>query len=162
MTTNTPLTVHDRFEIFEQLNLHQRYIDNDPSLDSVHKYQSLYWPDGKFTTNDARHTTFEGLEGLKKLYDYAHSVFPLHQMKHSMGNFMIEGSGDEATVEWQWVVSWREGLQGTVSTGTYYDRFEKRDDVWKCLERTSDIDQNWPTQLFQPWVDKEKSQFKAS
>jgi hypothetical protein len=37
MDSSDKLTVIDRFEIFEQLNRHQRYIDNDASLDSVHK-----------------------------------------------------------------------------------------------------------------------------
>ena len=107
MPTNTPLSVQDRFEIFEQLNLHQRYIDNDASLESVRKYHSLYWPEAKFILHDVRHSSFEGPDGMKQLYDYAHSVFPLVQWKHSLGNFVIEGGGDEATVEWQWVVSWR-------------------------------------------------------
>ena len=162
MPTNTPLSVQDRFEIFEQLNRHQRYIDNDAGLDSVHKYQSLYWPEGKFILHDVRHTTFEGPAGIKQLYDYAHSVFPLDQWKHSMGHFVIDGAGDDATVEWQWVVSWRAGVQGTVSTGTYTDRFQKRGGQWKCLERTSGVDPNWPTPLFQPYVDQEKTRFKAS
>jgi hypothetical protein len=74
------LTVSDRFEIFEQLNLHQHCIDNDGSLESVRKYQDLYWPEAKFTVHDLRHITFEGREGLKRLYDYAHSVFPPAQM----------------------------------------------------------------------------------
>ena len=49
-----------------------------------------------------------------------------------------------------------------VSTGTYQDRFEKRDGAWKCLERISDIDPNWPVTLFQPWIDAAGQTFRAS
>ncbi|MBC8151979.1 MAG: nuclear transport factor 2 family protein [Bacteroidetes bacterium] len=156
------LTTGDRFEIFEQLNLHQRYIDNDASLESAKKYMSLYWPEAKMTVHDLRNQTFEGLEGIKQVYDYAHSVFPIAKWQHSLGAFVIEGSGNDATVEWHWVVNWREDKEGVVSTGTYTDKFQKRNGEWKCIERTSDIDANWPATLFQPFIDKEKEFFKAS
>jgi hypothetical protein len=156
------LTVGDRFEIFEQLNLHQHCIDNDGSLESARKYQDLYWPEAKFTVHDLRHITFEGPDGLKQLYDYAHSVFPLHKWRHSRGTFVIQGAGDAATVVWRWVVSWKDERQGTVSTGTYQDRFERRHGRWKCLERTSTVDPNWPTAMFQACVDKENEMFKKS
>jgi hypothetical protein len=162
MGSKQALSVVDRFAIFEQLQLHQRHIDNDSSLASAKSYVDLYWPDGKFTVHDLRHMTFEGPEGLKRLYDYAHSVFPLHKWFHSLGTFVISGEGDEATAEWRWIVSWREDQVGTVSTGTYSDRFQRRNGVWKCLERVSNIDPNWPAALFQPWVDTEKETFKAS
>ena len=162
MDSNDKLTVIDRFEIFEQLNLHQRYIDNDASLESVQKYVSLYWPDAKFTVHDLRHTTFEGPDGLKQLYDYAHSVFPLHKWSHALGPFVIEGTGNEARVEWRWIVSWRAEKEGVVSTGTYNDRFQKRDRQWKCLERVSNVDPNWPYTLFQSFVDNEKATFRSS
>jgi hypothetical protein len=109
-----------------------------------------------------RQITFEGPEGLKQLYDYAHSVFPLHKWRHSLGTFVIEGAGDEATVVWRWVVSWKDERQGTVSTGTYTDRFQRRGGRWKCLERTSTVDANWPAAMFQVYVDKEKETFKQS
>lgn len=156
------LTVDDKFQIFEQLQLHQYYIDNDASRESAITYTSLYWPDAKFTANDLRHVTFDGPEGMKQLYDYAHSVFPIHLMRHSMGTFRIDGAGSDAFVQWYWVVSWREGNSGVLSTGIYNDKFQKRDGVWKCLERISNIDPNWPAAIFQPWIDKEKETFKAS
>jgi hypothetical protein len=78
MQRREPLSVLDRFAIVEQLQRHQRCIDNDASRASAMKYVVLYWPDAKFTVHDLRHTTFEGPDGLKQLYDYAHSVFPLH------------------------------------------------------------------------------------
>ena len=161
MSSNS-LSVVDRFAIFEQLNLHQRCIDNDSSIESVHKYQALYWPDASFTVNDIRQVTFEGMDGLKQLYDYAHSVFPLHKWSHSVGWFAIEGEGDDATVEWRWIVSWRQEGEGVVSTGTYTDKFQRRNGQWKCLQRRSDVDPNWPSALFQPWVDKADSTFKSS
>jgi 8-hydroxy-5-deazaflavin:NADPH oxidoreductase len=156
-----PLSVADRFEIFEQLQRHQRCIDKDASRASAMEYVDLYWPEATFTVHDLRHNTFEGPEGLKRLYDYAHSVFPLHKWFHSVGSFEIRGAGDTAEVFWRWVVSWRYEESGTVSTGTYEDRFERRDGIWKCRERVSNIDPNWPAALFQPWVDSESKTFKA-
>jgi hypothetical protein len=156
------LTAVDRFEIYEQLQRHQRCIDNDGSHSSAMKYIDLYWPEAKFTVHDLRHMTFEGPDGLKKLYDYAHSVFPLHKWFHTVGNFDIRGQGDVAEASWRWIVSWRDDQIGTVSTGTYDDRFQRRSGVWKCLERTSNIDPNWPAKLFQPWVDREGETFKSS
>jgi hypothetical protein len=49
-----------------------------------------------------------------------------------------------------------------VSTGTYSDKFQKRNGQWKCLERVSNVDPNWPAALFQPFVDREKETFKES
>lgn len=156
------LSATDRFEIFEQLNLHQRCIDNDGSLESVKKYLDLYWPNSKFTVNDLRQVDFVGDEQLKQMYDYAHSVFPLHKWKHSFGAFHIEGAGNNATAHWSWIVSWREDGQGVVSTGEYKDRFEKRNGIWKCIERISTTDANWPVSLFQPYLDLQDETFKAS
>jgi hypothetical protein len=162
MGSERALTAMDRFEIFEQMQRHQRCIDNDGSRESAMKYVDLYWPGSKFTVHDLRHTTFEGPEGLKQLYDYAHSVFPLHKWFHSVGSFDIGGEGDYAEVSWRWIVSWREEKIGTVSTGTYDDRFERRNGVWKCLQRVSNIDPNWPAPMFQAWVAKEKETYKSS
>ena len=156
------LTIADRFEILEQLHLHQHCIDNDASRESALKYVDLYWPEGSFHLHDLRTQTFTGPDELKNLYDYAHSVFPIHKMRHDVGTFVIEGTGDEATVIWRWIVNWREDKQGVLSTGTYQDRFQRRDGRWKCLDRTSDNDSNWPATLFQPWVDAAQTTFKSS
>lgn len=156
------LSIHDRFEILEQLNLHQRCIDSGFGPEAARKYQDLYWPEGKFNVRDIRQQTFEGPDGMKQMYDYAHSVFPIDKWFHSLGPFEIDGSGDEATARWRWTVSWRQDGLGTVSTGTYTDRFQRRDGVWKCLERTSDVDPNWPADLFQTFIDKADSTFRAS
>lgn len=161
-THSEKLTVNDRFEIFEQLNRHQHYIDNDGSLDSARKYVDLYWPEAKMMVHDIREVTFEGPEGMKQLYDYAHSVFPLHKWSHSVGAFVIDGAGNEATAAWHWIVSWKAEKEGVVSTGTYQDKFQKRNGEWKCLERISTVDPNWPAALFQPFVDDAKNLFKAS
>lgn len=157
-----PMSTIDRFEIFEQLHLHQRYIDNDASRASAELYASLYWPEARFTVNDIRQNVFDGPAGMKQLYDYAHSVFPMQRMRHSLGTFVIQGAGDAATVEWNWVVTWREGGEGFLSTGTYFDKFEKRGGVWKCVDRISHVDPNWPAEKFQPWVDRQDQTFKAS
>ncbi len=162
MTSAASLSTLDRFDIFEQLHLHQRYIDNDASRASAELYASLYWPEANFTVIDIRQNVFSGPAGMKQLYDYAHSVFPMSRMRHSLGTFVIQGAGESATVEWNWVVTWREGGEGFLSTGSYFDKFEKRGGVWKCVERTSRVDPNWPAALFQPWVDRQDETFKAS
>lgn len=156
------LLTSDRFEIFEQINLHQRCIDNDASHASAMVYVDLYWPEAKFFVKDIRENTFEGPDGLKQLYDYAHSVFPIHKMRHAVGTFAIKGSGNTAFAEWNWIVSWKDGKEGVLSTGTYSDKFEKRNGVWKCISRFSNVDPNWPAATFQPWVDAQEKTFKAS
>ena len=158
----TSLTPEDRFCIVEQLNLHQRRIDTPWGAPSAAAYVELYWPEGKFVLNDLRHTEFSGPAGLKQMFDYAHSVFPLDKWFHTMGPFEIAGDSTRATVNWRWLVNWKESNQGIVSTGTYEDVFEKRDGIWKCLERTSNIDPNWPAALFQPWIDAGDKTFRAS
>ncbi|GLS31575.1 SnoaL-like domain-containing protein [Mesorhizobium albiziae] len=160
--TGSELTTTDRFEIFEQLNLHQRLIDTPWGRESAERYADLYWPEGKFNVHDLRDSTFEGRKGMKDMFDYAHSVFPLDKWYHSMGVFEIAGEGDDATANWRWVVSWKADHIGTVSTGTYSDRFQRRNGVWKCLERTSNIDPNWPGDQFQKYIDAADKTFRAS
>ena len=162
MANETNLTLEDRFTIFEQMNRHQQAIDAGWGREQAEAYCDLYWPEGKFTVIDLRHQTFEGAKGLKEMYDYAHSVFPIEKWSHDMGPFSIEGSGNRATAHWRWVVKWRQEIQGTVSTGTYDDVWEKRDGVWKVLERTSTIDQNWPEVTFKPYSDRGDELFRAS
>jgi SnoaL-like domain len=162
MAANEKLSVNDRFEIFEQINLHQRCIDNDGDRASADKYVELYWDAAIFTVNDIRQAEFKGRDGLKQLYDYAHSVFPLHKWRHGVGTFVIDGSGDEATAEWNWTVAWKAEKQGIVSTGTYTDKFLKRNGVWKCIDRVSNVDPNWPAAMFQQWVDEQDNTFKTS
>ena len=156
------LTALDRFEIFEQLNLHQRRIDTPWGRESAERYADLYWPDGKFNVHDIRDSSFEGRSGMKDMFDYAHSVFPMEQWFHSMGVFEIAGAGDDAVADWRWTVSWKANHAGTVSTGIYKDHFQRRDGVWRCLERTSITDPNWPADLFQGYVDAAGSSFKSS
>ena len=158
----TQLTTADRFEIFEQINFHQRCIDGNSSREAASTYVDQYWPEAKFTVKDIRESEFVGPQGLKQLYDYAHSVFPLHKMRHAVGTFVINGSENTATADWNWIVTWKDGKEGVVSTGTYSDVFEKRSGVWKCLSRASNVDPNWPADLFQPWVDAQDETFKAS
>lgn len=126
-------------------SLHQVYIDLDPGCDNSHTYASLYWPDGTFRVIDeksGRDANFKGLKGVRQIFDYAHSVFPLYQWQHSVGQFEIldGGSSDKgvkANARWKWRVDWKANTTGVVSTGYYNDVFEKRDGVWKVLHRTS-------------------------
>ena len=162
MTNGSPLSVEDRFAIFEQMNLHQQRIDAGWGRAQAEAYADLYWPEGSFTVIDLRHQVFAGPEQLRTMYDYAHSVLPIEKWSHDLGPFSIEGQGDRAKGRWRWIVRWRHEIQGLVSTGTYEDDWEKRGGVWKCLQRTSQIDQNWPAQTFQPYVDRQDQLFRAS
>lgn len=162
MTEGQPLTFEDKFAIFEQMNLHQVIIDEGWGAEQVQKQADLYWDGGKFTVIDLRNETFEGPERLKQMWDYAHSVFPMDRWFHDMGRWKIEGSGNRATGNWRWFVRWKREVQGIVSTGVYDDVWEKRNGIWKCLERTSTSDPNWPLQIFQPYVDKADETFRAS
>ena len=114
------------------------------------------------TMNDLRHVTFSAHDELKRMYDYAHSVFPIARWSHAMGPFSILGSVDRATATWRWVVNWRAEGQGVVSTGIYTDWSEKRGGRWKCLERVADVDSSWPAKLFRPHVDRADELFREA
>jgi hypothetical protein len=160
--SNNELNAIDRFAILEQLNLYQRRIDTPWGSASAQHYVDLYWPEGKFYVYDLREAVFAGPAGLKEMFDFAHSVFPMEKWFHSMGVSEITGTGDEAAASWRWTVSWKTDHVGTVSTGTYEDRFQWRDGIWKCLERASRTDPNWPIELFQPYIDASKRRFRPS
>ena len=156
------LSFQDRFEIFEQLNMHQRVIDRPWGIDAANAYLDLYWPEGSFTVNDSRHTVYTGPSEIKKMFDFGHSVIPLDRMFHSMGPFEIRGDGVNATANWRWFANWKEGDKGPLSTGTYTDQFEKRSGVWKCLHRISDVDPNFPQVVFAGWVAQGPEKFRES
>lgn len=159
------LTVTDRFEIMEQLYLHQTYIDNPPDCAYAKKYISLYWPEGSFTVIDPdRTTTFTGPKEMQMNYDFAHSVFPLASWYHSVPRWEIVESkvANQAIAQWRWRVDWRANSTGVVSAGTYEDVFEKRNGVWKCLKRVSRDDPNWPLWLFAPYSANQNTTFKSS
>ena len=150
------LTAVDRFEIFTQMNLHQAYIDLESGCDNSKLYASLYWPDCTFHVmyeKSGRNQPFHGLKGVRQIFDYAHSVFPLYQWQHSMGIFEISETDVTSSAEaaanarWKWRVDWKANTTGVVSTGYYNDVFEKRDGLWKVLKRTSTDDPNWPIEV---------------
>ncbi len=101
MADDAALSTSDKFEIFEQMNLHQQSTDNDASRHSALKYVDLYWPEEGMTVNDLGRVTFSGHDELKRMYDYAHIVFPIAKWSHAMGPFSILGSGDRATATWR-------------------------------------------------------------
>ena len=100
-------------------------------------------------------------------YDYAHSVFPLYQWRHSVGAFQITPHKNasspylQASTFWKWRVDWKANTTGVVSTGTYNDVFEKRGDEWKVLTRVSRDDPNWPLYIFAPYADNAASLFRS-
>ena len=167
--TASPLTVADKFNIVEQLNLHQAYIDNDGSCANARLYASLYWPEASFRAIDPnRDGTATGDVEIRGAYDFDHSVFPLYMWRHSVGAWEISPGADgpsgeqRADVFWKWRVDWKANTTGVVSTGTYNDVFEKRNDVWKVLQRTSRDDPNWPLYLFAPYSANMDDLFKSS
>ena len=121
MTGAQPLSLEDRFVIFKQMNLREQRIDAGWCREQADAYVDLYWPEGKFTVIEIRNQTFEGAEGLKQMYDFAHSVFPIEKWSHDMEPFWIVGGGNRAAAHWRWAVRRRHEVQGTLSTGTYDD-----------------------------------------
>ncbi|KID96156.1 hypothetical protein MAJ_07924, partial [Metarhizium majus ARSEF 297] len=173
------LTPTDRFSIFEQLSLHQSYIDHSLTCDNAKLYASLYWPEGSFRVIDPnRDATMTGEREIRSNYDYAHSVFPLSRWRHSVGAFEISdgplpnypspplntsaGGNERAYVHWNWRVDWRANTTGVVSTGTYDDVFEKRNGEWKVLAKVSRDDANWPLYLFEPYVVSQAATYQSS
>ncbi|KAJ3496958.1 hypothetical protein NLG97_g2275 [Lecanicillium saksenae] len=173
------LSALDRFSIFEQINLHQAYIDNNLTCDNAKLYASLYWPEGTFRVIDPnRDATVAGDKGIRGIYDYAHSVFPLSQWRHSVGLFQISNEPipnfpappvsaspqgcERAFVYWHWRVDWKANTTGVVSTGTYSDVFEKRGQEWKLLAKVSRDDPNWPLYLFAPYITSQNETFQSS
>ena len=47
-----PLTLLDRFAIYEQMSLHQALIDTDLTCANARAYADLYWPEGSFRVID--------------------------------------------------------------------------------------------------------------
>ena len=46
------LTLLDRFAIYEQMHLHQTFIDTDQTCANSRAYANLYWPEGSFRVID--------------------------------------------------------------------------------------------------------------
>ncbi|KAK3721127.1 hypothetical protein LTR37_003417 [Vermiconidia calcicola] len=169
VTLAQTLTPIDRFSIYEQMSLHQTYIDNDQTCANGHLYADLYWPEASFRVIDPnRDSTVTGHKEIRGNFDYAHSVFPLYMWFHSVGAFKINpaetGPDGElrANAFWQWRVDWKANASGVVSTGTYTDVFEKRGEDWKVLTRVSRDDPNWPLYLFAPYAANADDLFQSS
>ncbi|KAL9108714.1 MAG: hypothetical protein Q9227_006510 [Pyrenula ochraceoflavens] len=164
--TLSALTPIDRFQIYEQLNLHQAYIDHDASHTSALAYASLYWPEATFTVNDLGNIkVFSGLDQIKSAYDYDHSVYPIYQWAHTLGPFVItevQGNENQANVQWRWRVDWKANETGVVSTGRYEDLFERRAGLWKILKKLSVDDENWPLVLFNGYTLAANLTFRSS
>ena len=91
------LQLMDRFAIYEQMALHQTYIDNDQSCEKAHLYASLYWPEASFRVIDPnRDITVTGHQEIRGNFDSAHSVFPLYMWRHSVGAFEIQPQASSA------------------------------------------------------------------
>lgn len=108
------LTPMDRFSIYEQMALHQSYIDIDLTCDNSRLYASLYWPEASFRVIDPnRDLTVTGHREIRSNFDSAHSVFPLYMWRHSLGAFEIQPaeSGSDGYVRanayWKWRVDWK-------------------------------------------------------
>ena len=127
---------------------------------------------------------------IRSNFDYAHSVFPLYQWRHSVGAFQISPSPPNTTTNsssspsssspsseppaaapppalqasalWKWRVDWKANTTGVVSTGTYEDVFEKRGEEWKVLRRVSRDDPNWPLYVFAPYADNAEGLYRSS
>lgn len=130
----TSLTTSDQLTIVNQINLHQTYIDADSSYASAVRWLSLYWPEATFTANDKFGTVSRtgadpiNDDGIKYLYDFDHSVFPLSDWFHSLGPHQFvdfDGSGtpvynaqNQTRVHWRWRVDWKVNTTGQSASRT--------------------------------------------
>jgi ketosteroid isomerase-like protein len=132
MTTSTSKILEelaDREAIRECLYRYSRGVDR---LDAD-MLRSAYWPDVVDT-----HLSFKG-----NAEEFIAWSFPImrtmDQTSHMIGNVLINIDGNHADVESYFYGYQRISLEGhkadVVAGGRYIDRFEKRGDEWRIIER---------------------------
>ncbi len=70
------------------------------------------------TVKDLRDVTFEGPAELKRMYDYAHSVFPIDKWRHDLGPFKIDRMGRKAN---RTLALERETAAGSPGNGVHWN-----------------------------------------
>lgn len=118
----------DREAIRECLYRYARGVDR---LDAD-MVRSAYWPDAVDT-----HLDFKG-----NVEEFIAWSFPImgtmDQTQHFVANVLITIRGDQADVESYFYgyhrINW-EGKKDVLGSGRYIDRFEKRNDEWRVIER---------------------------
>jgi len=126
--------VADRDSIRECIYLSTRAIDRcDESL-----FRSAYWP-------EAMHT---GVGLTLPMEQFIAMAVPALRgydcLSHMVGNVLVKLAGDRAVSEAYVFAYHRYDDNGrkrdNIQSGRYLDRFERRDGVWKIIERTVVID----------------------
>ena len=122
-------TLADREAIRECLYRYSRGVDR---LDAD-MLRSAYWPDAVDT-----HLEFKG-----NVEEFIAWSFPImktmDQTMHMIGNVLITVRGKEADVESYFYGYHRVTIEGVkkdvIGSGRYIDRFERRGDEWRVIER---------------------------
>ncbi len=119
----------DRAAIQECLNRYCRGVDR---LDEA-MVRSAYWPDVVDT-----HLEFKG--NAEEFIEWSFAAMgSMDQTQHFMCNTLINLRGDEADVESYFFgfhrINGPDGKFDLIAGGRYVDRFEKRDDEWRIIER---------------------------
>ncbi len=135
----SPAEIADRLAIQEVIHAHSRGVDRcDQAC-----IESAYWPEA-----EVEYGAFEG-----RAHDFAAMVVQALRggyelTQHSVGNVMIELSGERAKSE-TYVAAYhlQNGAQEEMFfSGRYLDLHEKRGDAWKIIHRTVVMDwsRQWP------------------
>jgi hypothetical protein len=128
-TTQILAELADREAIKECLCRYTRGVDR---LDEE-MVRSAYWPDVVDT-----HLSFKG--NCEEFIDWSFPAMgSMDQTQHFMGNMLIQVSGDSAEAESYFFgfhrINGPDGKFDLIAGGRYADRFEKRDDEWRIIER---------------------------
>lgn len=128
----------DKFAILEVLNRYILSIDtHDEQL-----FADNFHDDGVYVTPWG---TATGREQILATIHQWHSGGITAGKRHMIGAFRIDVTQDRATSSsTYWVVNAKDGT-AIVATGAYTDTLEKRNGVWKLLERVQTIDPSFPT-----------------
>lgn len=124
---------NDKLEILELLN---RYILSIDSHDDA-RFADNFHDDGVYVSPFG---TAKGRAEILATIHQWHSGGITAGKRHMIGAWSIDVAGDHASsVSSYWVVEASDSTK-IVATGGYQDRLEKRNGVWKLLERVQSVD----------------------
>ena len=128
-----PLTAEDHLAILNLAGRYAQTIDlGDPKGSA-----DCFTEDGVF---DARPVTLS--TGHDELFEFAKAS--LSAARHWMGNTVVEGDGDEATMTQYLLIVYPGADSKSGVTGVYRDQLVKQDGAWKIKHRKLDFEEPPP------------------